>query len=166
MNNHITITAAKAVDIPTIQQIAYTTWPVAYADILSQQQLTYMLDMMYNETILLQQLKDGHQFLLAQQDKDYIGFAGFSSTEEEHKFKLHKLYVLPNQQQHGAGKKLLQQVIAAAQSAGGKQLILQVNRHNKAKQFYERLGFTVLYEKAFDIGNGYIMDDYVMGLEL
>ena len=47
-----------------------------------------------------------------------------------------------------------------------KALQLQVNRYNKARNFYENLGFTVLYKADFDIGNGYFMNDYVMELSL
>ena len=157
---------ADAADIETIRQIAFETWPVAYGSILSQQQLHYMLDMMYNADVLLTQMKEGHHFFLAAKAGKAIGFAGCSTTEESGMYKLHKLYVLPTVQKSGAGKALLQQVIVQAKADGAHQLILQVNRHNNAQQFYAHHGFTVLYEKAFDIGAGYVMDDYVMGLDL
>jgi ribosomal protein S18 acetylase RimI-like enzyme len=47
-----------------------------------------------------------------------------------------------------------------------KALQLQVNRFNKAKEFYEKLGFTVIKTADFDIGNGYFMNDYVMEKKL
>ena len=45
---------------------------------------------------------------------------------------------------------------------GAVSLLLNVNRQNKAKFFYEKLGFTVIKEEDIDIGNGYFMNDYVM----
>ena len=45
---------------------------------------------------------------------------------------------------------------------GGVSLQLNVNRNNKAKEFYERQGFAVIKEEDIDIGNGYLMNDYVM----
>jgi ribosomal protein S18 acetylase RimI-like enzyme len=45
-------------------------------------------------------------------------------------------------------------------------LQLQVNKHNKALYFYQKLGFRVIEEVVFDIGHGYIMDDYLMELVL
>ena len=45
---------------------------------------------------------------------------------------------------------------------GATKLQLQVNRDNKAKYFYEKLGFEVVRTQVFDIGQGYVMDDYVM----
>jgi hypothetical protein len=41
-----------------------------------------------------------------------------------------------------------------------------VNRYNKAKGFYEKLGFKVIGKEDIDIGNGYLMNDYVMQLEI
>ena len=45
--------------------------------------------------------------------------------------------------------------------AGKETLDLNVNRHNKAKNFYEKMGFQVAYEEDIPIGK-YWMNDYVM----
>ena len=41
-------------------------------------------------------------------------------------------------------------------------LQLNVNRINKARFFYERLGFSVTREEDTDIGHDYFMNDFVM----
>jgi hypothetical protein len=43
---------------------------------------------------------------------------------------------------------------------------LNVNKYNSAQDFYKKLGFCIDYEEVIDIGNGYVMDDYVMEKEL
>ena len=43
---------------------------------------------------------------------------------------------------------------------------LNVNRNNKALQFYEHMGMRKLREGDFPIGNGYYMNDYIMGLDI
>lgn len=43
---------------------------------------------------------------------------------------------------------------------------LNVNRNNKALQFYEYMGMRKLREGDFPIGNGYYMNDYIMGLDI
>ena len=45
-------------------------------------------------------------------------------------------------------------------------VILNVNRFNKALSFYERMGFKVIDEVNIEIGNGYLMEDYVMEKQL
>jgi hypothetical protein len=52
------------------------------------------------------------------------------------------------------------------QSAGAVLLYLNVNRHNKARLFYEKLGFIIAREEDNDIGNGFYMNDYVMEKKL
>ena len=77
-----------------------------------------------------------------------------------------KLYVLPTTQKTGAGKALLLQAIEYAKNNGGKQLILQVNKINNAKDFYLNHGFTILEEKVLELEHGFVMDDYIMGINL
>jgi N-acetylglutamate synthase-like GNAT family acetyltransferase len=159
------IRSATINDIAIIQQIAQTTWPVAYEDIISKDQLDYMLDLMYSNDSLQNQMTKGHQFYLFEIASNPIGFASVSN-EGEYIFKLNKLYVLPSTQKTGAGKALLQKVIEHAKAEHGKQLILQVNKQNTAKAFYLKQGFTVLREDILELAHGYVMDDYIMGLNL
>ncbi len=152
-------------DFSTIQHIAQTTWPVAYSDIISAAQLTYMLELMYSSSSLEKQITDGHQFYLFEIEGVPIGFASVSD-EGNTIFKLNKLYVLPNIQKTGAGKALLLKVIEHAKNNDGKQLILQVNKVNKATNFYLKHGFTILEEKVLELEHGFVMDDYIMGIKI
>ena len=43
---------------------------------------------------------------------------------------------------------------------------LNVNRSNRAVRFYEKMGMRKLREGDFPIGDGYYMNDYIMGLEI
>jgi len=149
-------------DIPLIRELTFRIWPQTYASILSQAQIDYMLDLMYNETSLEKQMtEDTCTFFIIYDNGNPVGFASVSE-EEKGKWKLHKIYVLPNQQGKGTGKYLLNHIIEMIKEAGATSLLLQVNRYNKAKDFYERLGFSIKYTADFDIGNGYFMNDYVM----
>jgi ribosomal protein S18 acetylase RimI-like enzyme len=152
-------------DIPIIQSIAQTTWPIAYGDIISKDQLDYMLNLMYSDTSLINQMEKGHQFYLFELANTPIAFASVSN-EGDCIFKLNKLYVLPSTQKTGAGKALLQKVIEHAKAENGTQIILQVNKQNIAKAFYLKHGFTVLREDVLELEHGYVMDDYIMGLTI
>jgi ribosomal protein S18 acetylase RimI-like enzyme len=70
--------------------------------------------------------------------------------------------VLPAIQGRNIGKTLLQVVEEECREAGGKKLQLNVNRYNKAKQFYERQGFKVIKEENVDLGNGVLQEDFVL----
>lgn len=160
------IQAATIQDIPVIRDLSLRIWPDTYGAILSAEQLDYMLDMMYSEPALRRQMNEGQQFILISENNIPLGFAAYGKMQDDTTWKLHKIYVLPDTQGKGLGKKLLEYVITAVKKLGAKELILNVNRYNKAQQFYERLGFTVLREEDINIGNGYFMNDYVMQLAL
>jgi ribosomal protein S18 acetylase RimI-like enzyme len=152
--------------IPVIQHLTGQVWPQTYASLLTTEQIDYMLEQMYSTTALTQQMEEGHQFLLALNEKQPVGFASYSNTSKEKEYKLHKLYVITTKQKTGAGKQLLWEVINRVKVEGGQQLILQVNRENKnAIDFYLRMGFHKEREADFDIGNGFFMNDYVLKME-
>ena len=77
-----------------------------------------------------------------------------------------KIYVLTNQQGKQLGYQLMIHAIDFAKMHHMKSISLQVNRHNKAFEFYKKIGFIIREEKDFSIGNGYYMNDYVMELFL
>lgn len=159
----ILIKAAGTADIPMIRQLTYAVWPQTYADILTPEQTAYMLNMMYSESSLQHQINtQHHRFIIACDDDEPVGFASWSSTPDKKIYRLHKIYVMQNQQGKGTGKKLIEHIAEAIRPIGATILELNVNRFNKAKEFYIRQGFTVARQENIAIGNGYFMNDYVM----
>jgi diamine N-acetyltransferase len=148
-------------DIPLIRELTYKVWPQTYSSILTPGQVDYMLNMMYSEESLRQQINDGAQFIIVYDDTKAVGFASFQEIKPA-MYKLHKLYVLPSQQGKGTGRFIIDYITGEIKEKGACVLQLQVNRNNKAKEFYEKNGFTVVEEIKLDIGGGYIMDDYIM----
>lgn len=162
-----TISEATIEDFEAIRRIAHTTWPVAYGEILSKAQLDYMLEKMYSDAALLGNLNKGHHFVLVKEDSVCLGFASY-----EHHFlnekctRLHKIYLLPETQGKGLGKMLLERIVALAKENHSERISLNVNRFNKAFDFYKKMGFEVVAEEDLDIGNGYLMEDYKMELKI
>jgi diamine N-acetyltransferase len=162
------IKIARPKDLLIIQQLAETIWPICYAPIVSAEQIRYMLDLIYSQEELQAQYNRGHQFIIAFEQNTPIGFASFSqkSAEETNAFRLHKIYVLTTIHSKGVGSFLLDYVCKESKNAGASLLELNVNKYNPAKIFYEKKGFAIIKEEVIDIGNGYVMDDYVMRLPL
>jgi GNAT superfamily N-acetyltransferase len=154
-------------DVETIRDIAEKTWRHTYSPILEKEQIDYMLGEIYSVEKITSQLKHDTQiYLLLIEDEKPVAFAAYSPREEDSEiYKLHKLYCLPETQGKGYGKILINEVAAKTFEAGKHTLDLNVNRHNKAKSFYEKMGFEVAYEEDIPIGK-YWMNDYVMRKEL
>jgi len=163
----ILLRRAKADDIPIVADLAERIWPITYSEYLSEEQIRYMLDLMYNQGELLSQLEKGYVFLMASEaDKD-VGFACYSITDTVNDiYKLHKIYVLPEMHGKGVGKILMNEVVNLAKRNGGKSLELNVNKYNKAKDFYLKKGFKIKESVTLNIGNGFVMDDFVMELPI
>ena len=163
----ILLRKAKEQDLPVIIDLAEQIWPDTYSAYLSEEQLRYMLNLMYSKAELLMQMRNGHTFLVASEEDKQVGFASFSITDHENQvYKLHKIYVLPTVHGKGVGKILMNEVVNLAKRNGGKMLQLNVNRNNKARYFYEKAGFNIKETVDLDIGNGFFMNDYVMELPL
>lgn len=163
MNEKLAIRPATREDIAVIEKLARAIWPDAYGHILTPDQLNYMLDYFYNPAALENQMtKLNHHFIIGLLNNEPVGFASWSRMYEEGIYKLHKLYVLSNTQGKGIGKKLVDYILDKLQHDGATALRLNVNRYNKARHFYERIGFTIIGEEDVDIGNGVFQEDYVM----
>jgi len=161
------IRAATINDVEIIRQIADKTWWEAYLPILEKEQIAFMLGELYSVEKITSQIKnDSQTYLLLEEEGRSVAFAAYSPCDEDPKiYKLHKLYCLPETQGKGYGKMLINAVAQKTLEAGKHMLDLNVNRHNKAKNFYEKMGFMVAYEEDIPIGP-YWMNDYVMRKEL
>jgi ribosomal protein S18 acetylase RimI-like enzyme len=147
-----------------IQTIAHATWPVTYGQLLPAGQLEYMLDLIYSEGSIKQQMERRHQFSIGYHAGEPIGFA---SVEKQYKspanFMIHKLYVLPSFQGKGIGKIFLDYLAMLASQAGHDTIMLRVFVKNQnAIRFYQHLGFQSIGEEVSELGNGYTVKDYVM----
>lgn len=157
----LTTRYATIADVPLIRTLAKQIWPQTYEKTLSRRQILYMMKFLYSENALEKQMQEGHQFIIVYNNAIPVGFASYSEIEPRI-YKLHKIYLLTNQQGRGTGRFTIDQVIADIEHKAATVLRLNVNRHNKAKYFYEKLGFAVVKEEKIDIGSGYFMDDYVL----
>jgi ribosomal protein S18 acetylase RimI-like enzyme len=151
-------------DLPLIHELGRQTFYPTYLPFISQEQVDYMFHMMYDLSALEQQVRDkGHVFLLAFSDEGQpLGFVSYQLHYRDLSCKVHKLYVLPLLQAKGTGRALLDSVAEHAGAAGQDSILLNVNRENKAVDFYRHLGFEVALVEDIDIGNGYFMNDYEM----
>lgn len=159
---NISVKKATHKDIKAIREIANKTWFVTYEPILGKEQPKFMFDLIYSEDALATQMNEGQIFMLAYLEDNIVAFASYSMKDEESLiYKLNKLYLDPDFQGGGYGRKLIDEVENQIIKLGGKTLDLNVNRFNKARFFYEKIGFKVILEEDIPIGD-YWMNDFVM----
>lgn len=160
----IEILPVRTADVEAIALLAREIWQSAYAGIISQAQIDYMLGQRYNAPRLLEELEmPGYWWDQAFVDGARVGFSSGYLTEVAGEIKLDKVYVHPAQQRSGIGGALIERVAAHGRVAGCDTLILAVNKQNaKAIKAYEKRGFAVRDALRVDIGGGFVMDDFIM----
>jgi len=167
MNEKLLIRTAGKGDIAAIEQMARRIWPATYSNILTPAQLNYMLDYFYNPESLEKQMTElYHRFIIGLLNEEPVAFASWSLIDSPGIYKLHKLYVDTGTQGKGIGKELVDHIEDKLRSEKAAALRLNVNRHNKARHFYEKLGFIIVGQEDVDIGNGVYQMDYIMEKKL
>lgn len=154
-------------ELQLIRDIAADIWPKTFAAILSPEQISYMMQMMYAPEVMSRELAGGYHFEIIKINGRPSGYFSWSPYHPDGTAKLHKLYLLSEFHHRNIGSRMLQQVEYRAKSAAFSRLILNVNKFNEAaKKAYFRNGYTIIDSVQIDIGNGFIMDDFVMAKNL
>jgi GNAT superfamily N-acetyltransferase len=159
------IRLAQDHELPMISALAGHIWRAHYPSILSTAQIEYMLASMYDVKQLRQDVERGVTYELLRENDRPIGFCGYEEIDSE--LKLHKLYLEVTEHGRGLGSLLLKHVEDEARRRKLKAVVLAVNRRNeKALRAYRRNGYTTRLEFKKDIGNGFVMDDYLLAKSL
>ena len=159
---------ATETGLPAISKLAGVIWRACYPGIITHEQIDYMLARMYAPDVLREEIRSqGIHYDQLLVDGKPAGFASYGPTAQPGVMKLHKLYLLPEMHGRGLGSRLLRHVEREIRAGAGRRLILSVNKRNtKAIAAYRRNGFVIAESVVTDIGNDFVMDDYVMAKEL
>jgi O-acetyl-ADP-ribose deacetylase (regulator of RNase III)/RimJ/RimL family protein N-acetyltransferase len=149
-------------DINMIAGLANTIWNEHYEPIIGLEQVTYMVEKFQSVEAISSQIKeDGFEYYRIDHAFEPSGYIGIKQTEDE--LFLSKFYILKSKRGKGLGKRGIEFIIKRAETLGAKCISLTVNKENvNSIKAYEKMGFKNLGPVVADIGNGFIMDDYLM----
>ena len=160
--NKVTIQLLKDFEVECLKNLAETIWPSTYQNIISQEQMLYMINRAYNPNALRNQITQGGKIWIAKCNEQPIGYSHIQ-PESPDKLKLDKLYVLSEFQNQGVGKSLMDTIDLYAASNSQQRIVLRVNKLNSiAIKAYLKYGYQITSSVIQDIGNGFAMDDYIM----
>jgi ribosomal protein S18 acetylase RimI-like enzyme len=151
------IRRAEVTDLPNIEAVARTTWPVAYAGIIPGEVQRRLLDSWYSTVALRRALGAQESVLfVAEREGSVVGFAQYFRRSTE-LVELMRIYVLPDRQRSGVGAQLLEAGIAAFAQQGVTRLTVSVERDNVVgRRFYGRMGFAEVRELTQET-EGYLL---------
>ncbi len=156
------IRPATDADIPLLRDLAQRIWRACYPGIITPEQIEFMLGWMYSEDEIRRQLTAEIPWKIATLDGVPVGYLSWQH-EDDGRVKISKLYVLPQHQRQGIGRAMLDHISTQARALGASAMWMQVNKRNeRAIGAYLKAGFQIEKEAVFDIGGGFVMDDYLM----
>ena len=164
MSMNVEIRPVEAHEVEDVAALARIVWQHAYPGIISQAQIDFMLAQRYGAEHMRTELATpGVWWDQAFVAGERVGFASSLLTGEPGEIKLDKLYVHPERQRSGIGGALIRRVVEHGRASDCTRLILAVNKNNvRAIASYEKNGFAIVDSVRVDIGNGFVMDDFIM----
>jgi ribosomal protein S18 acetylase RimI-like enzyme len=169
-----TLTPVAEPDFAVVRELAGTIWRQHYAAIISAAQIEHMLAGRFSDEALWEHVQAADRWLeLLRVGEKPVGYCGYELAGMDGDgstpagMKLGQLYVLKSHRGFGIGGFMLGHVEARARELGRRAFWLQVNKKNAAAiRFYRSAGFEVIREAVFEIGGGFVMDDYVMAKQV
>lgn len=161
------IRSAAPEDLESVRLLAERIWPGCYGTMLPPGQIRYMLDWMYAPHRLRSEWDRGVRYRLAFHGGKPVGYLAWEREPGTDSAFLNKLYLVPELQGRGHGQELIRWTCREVSAEGIRVLELRVNRQNqRAIRAYDRAGFVVIQTLVTDIGAGFVMDDFLMRMEL
>ena len=161
----IKLLKTKEDELSKITELAELIWKKYYIEIITMDQIEYMMNKFYSNDSLKTQILNGQIFYFVKFESEVLGFLSLSKDHNGIYF-IHKFYLLPDQHRKSVGTAVMQEIeneIKVTQEVNNYKIKLTVNRQNfKAINFYFKNGFTIESVEDFDIGESYLMNDFVM----
>lgn len=153
--DEITIRPARPGDAPGIARLDIETWRATYAGMLST---SYLVGLSQRRREI------GWRMVIQREPRDVrvavdavgliVGFGscGPSRAERHYPGEVFTLYVAPDHQERGVGRRLLIALFRRLAASGLDAAIVWVLRDNPSRFFYERLGGHQVSHKAIAVG--------------
>jgi len=159
------ISPLKQTDIAAVVKIAKPIWHQHYDPIIGKQQVDYMLEKFQSTQAIQEQIAEGYRYYQVLEEKRTVGYFAVQVQDQTDLF-IGKFYLCELVRGKGLGRAMLNFIEQFATQQNCAHLKLTVNKCNPAYQAYLKLGFKNDGAIKFDIGNGYVMDDYLMSKDL
>jgi len=151
-------------DFAALAPLARTIWRTHYGAMIDVRQIDYMIDQRFAPDHLRSYIgQNDRWFDVLRIDGAPVGYCSYRPTAAASEMKLEQLYLLQDFHGRGLGGLMIRHVEAKARALGCDMVTLQVARFNTGSiAVYRKSGFTVRGDILIDIGEGFVMDDFVM----
>lgn len=158
--NMIGLQSVKTEDLEILSSLADEVWHQAYDNLLGPSQVDYMIKKFQSKKAFIEQIQKGYEYYFILASGVICGYLGI--LQEDKRMFLSKIYLRAGHCGQGIAQIVLNKIQEEGKARKLKEIYLTVNKNNdRAIKAYERFGFIKTDSIVTDIGNGYVMDDYV-----
>jgi ribosomal protein S18 acetylase RimI-like enzyme len=164
VSERFTVRVATESHAVQISELARNIWNQCYLEIISQEQIDYMLNQRFSLPRLRDELSGKEQrYWMILSGSEAVGYGVLSLCPIDQRCKIQQIYIDVSVRGLGLGRRLLDTMTKEAALNGAQKVWLSVNRNNgNAIEFYRRLGFSLAGSVVTDIGKGFVMDDFLL----
>lgn len=146
----------------TLVALADEVWHEFFPGIITVEQVDYMVKKFQSYEAIKQQTAEGYEYYLLMLKDEAVGYTGIHPEERESLF-LSKLYLKKAYRGQGLASEAFAFLEQYCRDHGLGKIWLTVNRYNEHSILvYEKKGFLKVQTQTADIGEGFVMDDYIM----
>ena len=158
---------SKDDDIRKVAEMAKPIWQDTYTGIISEAQIDYMVEKFQSYEAINKQIKEeGYRYYILSEDGTDAGYCGVQ-VKEDNTMYLSKMYIMKEFRGHGLFKEMTAMLKGTCRKEGIGKIWLTVNKNNdRAIAAYTATGYSNARVLVSDIGNGFVMDDYVFELDI
>ena len=148
-------------NIGELAALAFEIWHEYWPLLLTEEQINYMVENFQSQKAIERQIEnENYTYFFIINDNQIAGYAGISDKCTY--LFLSKLYIKKEWRHKGLGRK----VIDYLKRMKFPRIRLTVNKYNKNTiNAYLKYGFKITDSVITDIGQGFVMDDYIMELD-
>ena len=155
------ILAETPEDIARLAKLADEIWHQHFTPIIGEAQVNYMVDKFQSAPALADQIRDGYEYFMLFYDDVFSGYTGVH--EENGSLFLSKLYIHERARGKHISTAAFQHLVDLCKDRSLDKIWLTCNKHNThTLSVYEHLGFVTTKSQVTNIGNGFVMDDYIL----
>lgn len=144
--------------------LATAIWHEHFISILAIEQIDYMVDKFQSASAIMNQVEnEGYQYYIMNMKNTMIGYCAIKEEAEDKRLFLSKMYIHKQYRKRGYASFTFNFLVNLCKEKDYQKIWLTVNRFNKSTiRVYEKKGFIKTRTQVADIGNGFVMDDYIM----
>ncbi|NLO36021.1 MAG: GNAT family N-acetyltransferase [Clostridiaceae bacterium] len=160
--------AQSEADARQLAELAREIWTEHYTGLIGAGQVSYMLERYQSAERIWQDIrKGGVTYAWLTCGPHMAAYMAYSDKTDYGDCFLSKLYVKKDYRGQGLAKTLLGHLVTRCRRDKKRSIWLTVNKHNSGSiAAYKKLGFSCIDSVVTDIGNGFVMDDYVLRREI